>query len=259
MNNALIYCIYPRKAQAIAFKNRYGVLNLLGRLFSIWNKKKTPLKIKKTFLLKDIETLSKHTLWLYLKELQTKKVITISKKDYDNDTMIIDFTENFIKNYVNDEIEAEDTEYNNAEEQEEVAEDFDSENLIAKNIDYNPDSPDDDNDDDYLPVPGWRCTDRQDFRCLLRKYDGKVPEIPEEVLNFDFGKIKKEDFPKDSYITAEGDIYEYDDFYEKITLSYKIKEFIKYRENKELSLLDWLDLYDTLMKIWEHIKAKGLV
>lgn len=253
MNNALIYCIYPRKAQTINFKNRYGVLNLLGRLFSIWNKKKTPLKIRKTFLLKDIETLSKHTLWLYLKELQTKKVITISKKDYDNDTMIIDFTEDFIKNYVNDEIEAE---YNDI--QEEVAEEFDGENFNAKenkkptNADYN-------HDDDYLPVDGWYNTDRQDFRCLLRKYGGKVPEIPEEVLNFEFGKIKREDYPEESYITADGHIYIYDDYYEKFSLSYKIKEFIKLRENKELMLIDWLSFYDDLMGIWEHLKAKGLV
>ena len=252
MNNNLIYCIYPRKAQTIDFKNRYGVLNLLGRLFSIWNKKKKPLKIRKTFLLNDIETLTKHTLWLYLKELQTKNVITISKKDYDNDTMIINFTDDFIKNYVNAEIEAE------TETEVEDIEEVDSENLEAEetkeitNADYNP-------DDDYLPVEGWRNTDRQDFRCLLRRFDGKVPEVPEEVLNFDFGKIKREDYPEESYITSEGYIYTYDSYYEQFILSFKIKEFIKLRENKELMLFDWLSFYDTIMEIWGHLKSKGLV
>ena len=171
MNNN-IYCVFPASVQKIKFKNYMGTLFLLGRLYSFWNKKKKPVKIRRTFLLKNLTFLSKYTLWLYLKELQTKNVITISKKDYDNDTMIIDFTDDFIKNYVNAEIEAEaegidEINPEDIEEQEEV----DCENLKAEeskettNADYNP-------DDDYLPVEGWRNTDRQDFRCLLRKYDG---------------------------------------------------------------------------------------
>ena len=158
MNNN-IYCVFPASVQKIKFKNYMGTLFLLGRLYSFWNKKKKPVKIRRTFLLKNLTFLSKYTLWLYLKELQTKNVITISKKDYDNDTMIIDFTDDFIKNYVNAELDAEaetegideiDTE--DIEEQEEV----DCENLNAKettNADYNP-------DDDYLPVEGWANTDR---------------------------------------------------------------------------------------------------
>ena len=254
MKKNLIYCIYPKKAQDIDFKNYYGVINLMGRLFSIWNKKKQPLKIKKSFLLENIKHLTKNTLWLYLKELCNKNVISISKENYDNNTIIINFTDDFIKNYVNvdeeTETEAEETEEFYNEEQEE-----DSENLNAEettNADYNP-------DDDYLPVEGWYNTDRQDFRCLLRKYDGKVPEVPEEVLNFDFGKIKREDYPEESYITAEGNIYTYDSFYQKFNLSYNIKEFIKHRENKELMLFDWLSFYNDIMEIWEHLKAKGLV
>lgn len=257
MKKNLIYCIYPKKAQDIDFKNYYGVINLMGRLFSIWNKKKQPLKIKKSFLLENIKHLTKNTLWLYLKELCDKNVISISKENYDNNTIIINFTDDFIKNYVNAdeeaETEAEDTEEcdnDDIEEQEE-----DSENLNAKkttNADYNP-------DDDYLPVEGWRNTDRQDFRCLLRRFDGKVPEVPEEVLNFDFGKIKREDYPEESYITSEGYIYTYDSYYEQFLLSFKIKEFIKLRENKELMLFDWLSFYDTIMEIWGHLKSKGLV
>ena len=256
MNNN-IYCVFPAGAQKIKFKNYIGTLFLLGRLYSFWNKKKKPIKIRRTFLLENLTFLSKYTLWVYLKELQTKNVITISKKDYDNDTMIIDFTDDFIKNYVNadeeteteaegiDEIDTEDI-----EEQEEDSKKLNAEKTT--NADYNP-------DDDYLPVEGWYHTDRQDFRCLLRKYDGKVPEVPEEVLNFDFGKIKREDYPEESYITAEGNIYTYDSFYQKFNLSYNIKEFIKHRENKELMLYDWVSFYDTIMEIWEHLKIKGLV
>lgn len=248
MKKNLIYCIYPKRAQDIDFKNYYGVINLMGRLFSIWNKKKQPLKIKKSFLLENIKHLTKNTLWLYLKELCDKNVISISKENYDNNTIIINFTDDFIKNYVNadEETEAEDIE------------EIDNENLESEetekttNADYNP-------DDDYLPVEGWYHTDRQDFRCLLRKYDGKVPEVPDEVLNFDFGKIKREDYPEDSYITSEGNIYTYDSFYQKFNLSYNIKEFIKHRENKELMLFDWLSFYNDIMEIWEHLKAKGLV
>ena len=255
MKKNLIYCIYPKKAQDIDFKNYYGVINLMGRLFSIWNKKKQPLKIKKSFLLENIKHLTKNTLWLYLKELCDKNVISISKENYDNNTIIINFTDDFIKNYVNadEETEAEVIDEIIPEDIEEQEED--SENLNAEkttNADYNP-------DDDYLPVEGWYHTDRQDFRCLLRKYDGKVPEVPEEVLNFDFGKIKREDYPEDSYITAEGNIYTYDSFYQKFNLSYNIKEFIKHRENKELMLFDWLSFYNDIMEIWEHLKAKGLV
>ena len=260
MKKNLIYCIYPKKAQDIDFKNYYGVINLMGRLFSIWNKKKQPLKIKKSFLLENIKHLTKNTLWLYLKELCNKNVISISKENYDNNTIIINFTDDFIKNYVNAEIEAE-TEAEDIEECDNGdIEEVDCENLNAEETetkkittkDYNP-------DDDYLPVEGWYNTDRQDFRCLLRKYDGKVPEVPEEVLNFDFGKIKREDYPEESYITAEGNIYTYDSFYQKFNLSYNIKEFIKHRENKELMLFDWLSFYNTIMEIWEHLKAKGLV
>ena len=252
MKKNLIYCIYPKKAQDIDFKNYYGVINLMGRLFSIWNKKKQPLKIKKSFLLENIKHLTKNTLWLYLKELCDKNVILISKENYDNNTIIINFTDDFIKNYVNADEETE------TEAEAEDIEEIDNENLEAEeteettNADYNP-------DDDYLPVEGWRNTDRQDFRCILRKYDGKVPEVPEEILNFDFGKIKREDYPEDSYITAEGNIYTYDSFYQKFNLSYNIKEFIKHRENKELMLIEWSWFYDTIMEIWEHLKTKGLV
>ena len=43
-------------------------------------------------------TMTKHTLWLYLKELREKEVINLYKKDYlDGALMIIDFTDKFLK------------------------------------------------------------------------------------------------------------------------------------------------------------------
>lgn len=262
MKQELIYNILPIKAYEIELKCFYASHFILGRIFALWNKKKKAIKVSKDYFLK-IKHLKKPALWVILKELQDKNIITITRINNNNNVMIIDFTDDFIKNYVNAEIEAE-TEAEGIDEidTEDIEEcdngdieEVDSENLNAKettNADYNP-------DDDYLPVEGWYNTDRQDFRSLLRKYDGKVPEVPEEVLNFDFGKIKREDYPEEEYITAEGNIYTYDSFYQRFNLAYNIKEFIKYRENKELMLFDWVSFYDTIMEIWEHLKSKGLV
>lgn len=258
MKQELIYNILPVKAYEIELKCFYASHFILGRIFALWNKKKKAIKVSKDYFLK-IKHLKKPALWVILKELQEKNIITITRIN-NNNVMIIDFTDDFIKNYVNAEVEAEaegideiDTE--DIEDQEEDSENLNAEETETKKIttkDYNP-------DDDYLPVEGWYNTDRQDFRCLLRKYDGKVPEVPDEVLNFDFGKIKREDYPEESYITAEGNIYTYDSFYQKFNLSYNIKEFIKHRENKELMLFDWLSFYNDIMEIWEHLKSKGLV
>lgn len=248
MKQELIYNILPIKAYEIELKCFYASHFILGRIFALWNKKKKAIKVSKDYFLK-IKHLKKPALWVILKELQDKNIITVTRINNNNNVMIINFTDDFIKNYVNAEMEAE------TETEVEDIEEVDNENLNAEettNADYNP-------DDDYLPVEGWRNTDRQDFRCLLRKYGGKVPEIPEEVLNFDFGKIKREDYPEESYITSEGYIYTYDSYYEQFLLSFKIKEFIKLRENKELMLFDWLSFYDTIMGIWEHLKSKGLV
>lgn len=256
MKQELIYNILPVKAYEIELKCFYASHFVLGRIFALWNKKKKAIKVSKDYFLK-IKHLKKPALWVILKELQDKNIITITRIN-NNNVMIIDFTDDFIKNYVNAEIEAEDIEEvdsEDIEDQEEGSEKLNAEKTTTKEVttkDYNP-------DDDYLPVEGWRNTDRQDFRCLLRRFDGKVPEVPEEVLNFDFGKIKREDYPEESYITSEGYIYTYDSYYEQFLLSFKIKEFIKLRKNKELMLFDWLSFYDTIMEIWEHLKAKGLV
>lgn len=262
MKQELIYNILPIKAYEIELKCFYASHFILGRIFALWNKKKKAIKVSKDYFLK-IKHLKKPALWVILKELQDKNIITITRINNNNNVMIIDFTDDFIKNYVNADEETEteaegiyEIDSEDIEEQEEVdCENLNAEKTTTKEVtteDYNP-------DDDYIPVEGWRNTDRQDFRCILRKYDGKVPEVPEEILNFDFGKIKREDYPEESYITAEGNIYTYDSFYQKFNLSYNIKEFIKHRENKELMLIEWSWFYDTIMEIWEHLKTKGLV
>lgn len=262
MKKNLIYCIYPKKAQDIDFKNYYGVINLMGRLFSIWNKKKQPLKIKKSFLLENIKHLTKNTLWLYLKELCDKNVISISKENYDNNTIIINFTDDFIKNYVNAEVDAE-TETEDIEECDNGdIEEVECENLNAAettNADYNP-------DDDYLPVEGWYHTDRQDFRCLLRKYGGKVPEIPEEVLNFDFGQFCDDDF-KDYIIDKDKVIYfkpnDMQDrspvFYDKNNNGLSVNNCLGLRPTGELSLRTYLDLYECLTDEYNHLKNNGKI
>lgn len=265
MKKNLIYCIYPKKAQDIDFKNYYGVINLMGRLFSIWNKKKQPLKIKKSFLLEDIKHLTKNTLWLYLKELCDKNVISISKENYDNNTIIINFTDDFIKNYVNAEIEAE-TEAEDIEEiDNEDIEEVDSENLDTlktkkiTNADYN-------SDDDYQPVEGWYHTDRQDFRCLLRKYDGKVPEIPEEVLNFDFGQFCDDDF--ENYIIDKDKkmYYKPNDmqdrspvFYDENNNAVSVNYFLGLRKTGELALITYLGIYECLTDEYNHLKNNGKI
>ena len=265
MKKNLIYCIYPKKAQDIDFKNYYGVINLMGRLFSIWNKKKQPLKIKKSFLLENIKHLTKNTLWLYLKELCNKNVISISKENYDNNTIIINFTDDFIKNYVNAEMEAE-TEAEDTEEcDNEDIEEVDSENLEAEeakkttNADYNP-------DDDYLPVEGWANTDRQDYRELLKKYGGKVPEIPEEVLNFDFGQFCDDDF-KDYIIDKDKVIYfKPDDMGDRSPVfpddndnGLSVNYLLCLRPTGELPLITYLDIYKYLTDEYNHLKNNGKI
>ena len=265
MKKNLIYCIYPKKAQDIDFKNYYGVINLMGRLFSIWNKKKQPLKIKKSFLLENIKHLTKNTLWLYLKELCNKNVISISKENYDNNTIIINFTDDFIKNYVNAEMEAE-TEAEDTEEcDNEDIEEVDCENLNAEenkkttNADYNP-------DDDYLPVEGWANTDRQDYRELLKKYGGKVPEIPEEVLNFDFGQFCDDDF-KDYIIDKDKVIYfKPDDMLDRSPVfpddndnGLSVNYLLCLRPTGELPLITYLDIYKYLTDEYNHLKNNGKI
>ena len=264
MKQELIYNILPVKAYEIELKCFYASHFILGRIFALWNKKKKAIKVSKDYFLK-IKHLKKPALWVILKELQDKNIITITRINNNNNVMIIDFTDDFIKNYVNAEVDAEteaegideiDTE--DIEEQEEV----DCENLNAEettNADYNP-------DDDYLPVEGWANTDRQDFRCLLRKYGGKVPEIPEEVLNFDFGQFCDDDF-KDYIIDKDKVIYfkpnDMQDrspvFYDKNNNGLSVNNCLGLRPTGELSLRTYLDLYECLTDEYNYLKNNGKI
>lgn len=264
MKQELIYNILPIKAYEIELKCFYASHFILGRIFALWNKKKKAIKVSKDYFLK-IKHLKKPALWVILKELQDKNIITITRINNNNNVMIIDFTDDFIKNYVNAEVDAEteaegideiDTE--DIEDQEEV----DCENLNAKettNADYNP-------DDDYLPVEGWYHTDRQDFRCLLRKYDGKVPEVPEEVLNFDFGQFCDDDFEnyiidKDKKIYSKpNDMQDRSSiFYDENNNAVSVNYLLGLRTKGELSLRVYLDIYECLTDEYNYLKNNGKI
>lgn len=235
MKKNLIYCIYPKKAQDIDFKNYYGVINLMGRLFSIWNKKKQPLKIKKSFLLENIKHLTKNTLWLYLKELCDKNVILISKENYDNNTIIINFTDDFIKNYVNAEVEAE----TEAEDIEEI----DNEDIEEQEIDYS------------------SIEQEEDYQYL---------EMLEEASNFDYSKLKPSDYLPDNFITDDGIFcartYTNDTEFELYPLfsnddnsPMTIKQLIELKKKGDLNLEVWKDFKKYFLPEWENLKSKGLV
>ena len=169
--------------------------------------------------------------------------------------MIINFTDDFIKNYVNAEFDAE------IETEAEDIEEVDSENLNAEettNADYNP--------DDYLPVEGWANTDRQDYRELLKKYGGKVPEIPEEVLNFDFGQFCDDDF-KDYIIDKDKVIYfKPDDMLDRSPVfpddndnGLSVNYLLGLRATGELPLITYLDIYKYLTDEYNHLKNSGKI
>ena len=264
MKQELIYNILPVKAYEIELKCFYASHFILGRIFALWNKKKKAIKVSKDYFLK-IKHLKKPALWVILKELQDKNIITITRINNNNNVMIIDFTDDFIKNYVNAEVDAEteaesidEIDPEDIEEQEEV----DCENLNAKettNADYNP-------DDDYLPVEGWYHTDRQDFRCLLRKYDGKVPEVPEEVLNFDFGQFCDDDF--ENYIIDKDKVIYHKPndmqdrspvFFDNNNNGLSVNYLLGLRPTGELSLRTYLDLYECLTDEYNYLKNNGKI
>ena len=261
MKQELIYNILPIKAYEIELKCFYASHFILGRIFALWNKKKKAIKVSKDYFLK-IKHLKKPALWVILKELQDKNIITITRINNNNNVMIIDFTDDFIKNYVNAEVDAE-TEAEGIEECDngDIEED-DSENLNAEkttNADYNP-------DDDYLPVEGWANTDKQDYRELLKKYGGKVPEIPEEVLNFDFGQFCDDDF-KDYIIDKDKVIYfKPDDMLDRSPVfpddndnGLSVNYLLGLRATGELSLITYLDIYKYLTDEYKHLKNNGKI
>lgn len=99
MEEKVITLLFPKKIYDINFKNYYAVILLLTHLYSRWCKNnKKPLELTRSEILAMMPTMTKHTLWLYLKELREKEVINLYKKDYlDGALMIIDFTDKFLK------------------------------------------------------------------------------------------------------------------------------------------------------------------
>lgn len=99
MEENVITLLFPKKIYDIKFKNYYAVILLLTHLYSRWYKNnKKPLELTRAEILAMMPTMTKYTLWLYLKELREKEVINLYKKDYlDGALMIIDFTDKFLK------------------------------------------------------------------------------------------------------------------------------------------------------------------
>jgi len=257
MKQELIYNILPIKAYEIELKCFYASHFILGRIFALWNKKKKAIKVSKDYFLK-IKHLKKPALWVILKELQDKNIITVTRINNNNNVMIINFTDDFIKNYVNAEVEAE------TEAEVEDIEEIDNEDIEeqeeADNKRY------DLVGDDYLPVEGWANTDRQDYRELLKKYGGKVPEIPEEVLNFDFGQFCDDDF-KDYIIDKDKVIYyKPDDMLDRSPVfpddndnGLSVNYLLGLRQTGELPLITYLDIYKYLTDEYNHLKNNGKI
>lgn len=271
MKQELIYNILPIKAYEIELKCFYASHFILGRIFALWNKKKKAIKVSKDYFLK-IKHLKKPALWVILKELQDKNIITVTRINNNNNVMIINFTDDFIKNYVNAEMEAE-TEVEDIEEcdNEDIEEQEEADN---KNVKYTPAQLKmiEENKkyglvgDDYLPVEGWANTDRQDFRGLLKKYGGKVPEIPKEVLNFNFGQFSDDDFnqyiiDKDKKIYSKpNDMQDRSPvFYDENNNAVSVNYFLGLRTKGELALITYLDIYECLTDEYNYLKNNGKI
>lgn len=274
MKQELIYNILPIKAYEIELKCFYASHFILGRIFALWNKKKKAIKVSKDYFLK-IKHLKKPALWVILKELQDKNIITVTRINNNNNVMIINFTDDFIKNYVNAEVEAE----TEAEDIEEIdSEDIEEQEEADNNTEYKYTPAQmqiiEDNKkyglvgDDYLPVEGWADTDRRDYRELLKKYGGKVPEIPEEVLNFDFGQFCDDDF-KDYIIDKDKKIYcKPDDEFgipkepvltDENNNALSFNYFLGLRTKGELALITYLCIYEYLTDEYNHLKNNGKI
>ena len=265
----------PLGISDLKFKNNNSTIIMLGRLYCLWYKRKQNIRIRKKVLKEELFWFSELSIKRALQELEAQNIIVIDHNAYKEERIyeinFTDFFKNKISNYSEvksnvveydneniDEITPEDIEECDNEDIEEV----ECENLNAKettNADYNP-------DDDYLPVEGWANTDRQDFRCLLRKYGGKVPEIPEEVLNFDFGQFCDDDF-KDYIIDKDKKIYSKPNdildrspiFFDKNNNGLSVNYLLELRTNGELSLRTYLDLYECLTDEYNYLKNNGKI
>lgn len=268
----------PLGISDLKFKNNNSTIIMLGRLYCLWYKRKQNIRIRKKVLKEELFWFSDLSIKRALQELEAQNIIVIDHNAYKEERVyeikFTDFFKNKISNY--SEAKSNVVDYDN-EDIDEIApedieecdngdiEEVDCENLKAEEAkettteDYNP-------DDDYLPVEGWRNTDRQDFRCLLRKYGGKVPEIPEEVLNFDFGQFCDDDF-ENYIIDKDKKIYHKPDdmqdrspvFFDKNNNGLSVNYLLGLRQTGELSLRTYLDLYECLTDEYNHLKNNGKI
>ena len=265
----------PLGISDLKFKNNNSTIIMLGRLYCLWYKRKQNIRIRKKVLKEELFWFSELSIKRALQELEAQNIIVIDHNVYKEERVyeikFTDFFKNKISNYSEaksnvvdydnediDEIAPEDIEECDNEDIEEV----DSENLNAEkttNADYNP-------DDDYLPVEGWANTDRQDYRGLLKKYGGKVPEIPEEVLNFDFGQFCDDDF--NNYIIDKDKVIYFKPndmqdrspvFYDKNNNGLSVNNCLGLRPTGELALRTYLDIYECLTDEYNYLKNNGKI
>lgn len=270
----------PLGISDLKFKNNNSTIIMLSRLYCLWYKRKQNIRIRKKVLKETLFWFSDLSIKRALQELEAQNIIVIDHNVYKEERVykinFTDFFKNKILNY--SETKSNVVDYDNEDIDEIATEDIeecdngnieevDCENLNAEKTeteeittkDYNP-------DDDYLPVEGWANTDRQDFRCLLRKYDGKVPKVPEEVLNFDFGQFCDDDF-KDYIIDKDKKIYSKpNDMLDKSPIftdennnAVSVNYFLGLRTKGELSLRAYLDIYECLTDEYNYLKNNGKI
>ena len=258
----------PLGISDLKFKNNNSTIIMLGRLYCLWYKRKQNIRIRKKVLKEELFWLSDLSIKRALQELEAQNIIVIDHNVYKEERVYeINFTD-FFKNKISNYSEAKSNvvDYDNEDIDEIAPEDIeeqeeDSENLNAEEI-----TNADDNPDDYLPVEGWANTDRQDYRELLKKYGGKVPEIPEEVLNFDFGQFSDDDFNQ-YIIDKDKKIYSKpDDMLDRSPVfpddndnGLSVNYLLGLRPTGELPLITYLDIYKYLTDEYNHLKNNGKI
>ena len=251
----------PLGISDLKFKNNNSTIIMLGRLYCLWYKRKQNIRIRKKVLKEELFWFSDLSIKRALQELEAQNIIVIDHDVYKEERVYeIKFTD-FFKNKISNYLEAKSNvvDYDN-EDIDEIAPEDIEEQEEADNKRY------DLVVDDYLPVEGWANTDRQDYRELLKKYGGKVPEIPEEVLNFDLGQFCDDDF-KDYSIDKDKVIYyKPDDMLDRSPVfpddndnGLSVNYLLGLRPTGELPLITYLDIYKYLTDEYNHLKNNGKI
>lgn len=251
----------PLGISDLKFKNNNSTIIMLGRLYCLWYKRNQNIRIRKKVLKEELFWFSDLSIKRALQELEAQNIIVIDHNVYKEERVYeIKFTD-FFKNKISNYSEAKSNviDYDNEGIDEIDTEDIEEqEEVDSKRYDLV--------DDDYLPVEGWANTDRQDYRELLKKYGGKVPEIPEDVLNFDFGQFCDDDF-KDYIIDKDKVIYyKPDDMLDRSPVfpddndnGLSVNYLLGLRPTGELSLITYLDIYKYLTDEYNHLKNNGKI